>query len=497
MRHKGLILSIIVFLTGFFGYGQDYTTIDNSLEEYFKALENESIAVKVQEADFMLGSCDPGDVRNHVALKIYDHYLNSALMGDESVAVHLADEWFAPGKASMTNDIDLMNAKIYAEFNRRSLIGCPAPSLRLKTPEGEVREALGIQSDSLAAGSSRLRVLFLYDTDCSKCQMETILLRSMFRQVEYPIDFIAVYTGDNAEKWALYREKELNFEMKKARIFHYWDPGMDSDFQRKYGVLQTPRMLLIGKDGSIIGRNLDTQALMSLLEVYAVEPDLDYGGEESIKMFSAIFPEEDLGLTADSVKTVMKYIESKTLPVKDTLNFKQLTGDLLYYLVGRRGEAFSYGADYVAREMILAKPEVWSAENDRYKIIGLAEMVTDMMDLAADGSKMPSLKVPGTMVSASGEKEGTWRLDRLRPGTYVFFHIHGCPICATEMEAARSMVKSHGGRVLAIETDSMWSTDPDLAEALLDSFDLSSLPFILKTGRGHKVVRKYITLVGK
>lgn len=472
--------------------------LDRNVEAYAKAIEAESIATKIEEVDFMLSSCDAGDVRNHVAIKAYDYYLNSPVMGDESVAVHLTDSWFVPGKASFTNDIDLMNARIYAEFNRRSLIGCPAPSLRLRTPEDVEVEALGLRADSLAGGNKRLRVLFLYDTDCSKCQMETILLRSMFRQTDYPIDFLAVYTGSNKDAWDRYRAGQFAFEQGAERIYHYWDPEITSDFQRKYGVLQTPRMLLIAKDGTVLGRNLDTQALMSLLEIYSTDRPLDYGGKQSIEMFSALFPENDPKMTADSISKVADYIARRTLSeTRDTVNFRQLTGDLLYYLSGKRGEAFSYGADRVARTMVLDRPDVWTSQDDSLKVVGLARMLSDLVAKAPVGGKIPDVRAHGTMITLKGETSKVWKLKRLRQGTFVLFHTKGCQICQAEIASGRRMVSEGRARLLLIDMDEVYDRADQEMESLMDAFDLSSLPFLLETGRKGTVARKYSSLVGK
>lgn len=498
LRSIAALAAALVCLTGHAQADSvKYAALDRNVDAYILAIQGESIATKIEETDFMIGSCEEGDARNHVAIRAYDHYINSPLMGDESVAVHLTDSWFSPGKASFTNDIDLMNARIYAEFNRRSLIGMRAPSLRLRTPEGDVKEALGVVSDSLAAGSSHLRVLFLYDTDCSRCQVETIMLRAMFRQTDYPIDFIAVYTGSNRESWDRYRGEYFSVSQGRMRVYNYWDPEIDSDFQRKYGVLQTPRMLLIGKDGTVLGRNLDTQALMSLLEVYAAEPELEYGGEESMRMFSAMLPEGDPSTAADSVISVADYIASRTLEVGDTLNFRQLTGDLLYYLSGKRGEAFRYGSDYVAGTMVLDRPDVWTSSDDSLKVVGLASMVRDLLAKAPVGSRLPALKVHGTMLSRKGRVSKVWKLSNLGKGTYVLFHTGGCEVCRAEIEAAERLVGKDGFRILLIDMDQQYARDDSEMESLLDAFDLSVLPFELEVGRKGTVARKYTTLAGK
>ena len=60
--------------------------LDSRLDAFFAALENESIPAKKAEADFLVGSCTTDAVRDYVAVRIYDHYLNSKRMGDEAVA---------------------------------------------------------------------------------------------------------------------------------------------------------------------------------------------------------------------------------------------------------------------------------------------------------------------------------------------------------------------------------------------------------------------------
>ena len=115
--------------------------LDSRLDEYFAALEREPVQVKIGECDFMLESCADPLVKQYVAVRIYDHFLGSKVMGDEAVAVHMVDDWFVPGKVSMYSDIDLMNAKIYAQFHRSSLIGMAAPRLSLRDRDGNAVEA--------------------------------------------------------------------------------------------------------------------------------------------------------------------------------------------------------------------------------------------------------------------------------------------------------------------------------------------------------------------
>ena len=71
-----------------------YDALKDKLDEYFVALTGEATELINQECDFIIESCQDPEVRQWVALYVYDHYLSSKVMGEEAVAVHVAQEWF-------------------------------------------------------------------------------------------------------------------------------------------------------------------------------------------------------------------------------------------------------------------------------------------------------------------------------------------------------------------------------------------------------------------
>ena len=77
-------------------------------------------------------------------------------MGVEAVAVHIVDKWFTSGNARPESDIELMNARIFADFNRASLVGMPAPGLTLKNRAGEDVDLFGWLILTSIRSSSRL-----------------------------------------------------------------------------------------------------------------------------------------------------------------------------------------------------------------------------------------------------------------------------------------------------------------------------------------------------
>ncbi len=230
--------------------------LDAKLSEYLMALAPQTERVKARECDFLISSCEDSLLRQRIALRTYDFYITSHLMGDEAVAIHIFDEWFAPGKVKMLSDADLMNARVFADFNRISLLGCTAPRLTLQNMGG---------GQEIAPRDGKISLLFFYDTSCTKCKVETILMKQLLRGGEYAFDLFAVYTGTSRTEWEEFIGKNYSYETPLVSVHHLWDPELSSDFQRLYGVLQTPRIFLVAPDGEIIGRGLDTEALIKLL----------------------------------------------------------------------------------------------------------------------------------------------------------------------------------------------------------------------------------------
>ena len=445
--------------------------LDGRLEEYFKTLEPERIEVKERECDILIESARTKEVRDYIAQKVYDHYFNSPVMGDEAVAIHVTDNWFSTGKADMRSEMELLDARIFADFNRQSLLGMQAPSL----------EALDPQGDTVRVGgpAKRYRVLFFYDTDCAKCKMETILLKSKLNSKDYPVDVYAFCTGENPDEWQDWRDNRFNLRAEATRVIHVWDPEVHSDYQMKYGVLQTPRMFLLDRSGRIVGRGMDSDALAQVLDILISREDYTYGGESSVTLFDNLFSAYGEDLKPEDILETAGMLEQRTLGKGDTLMFKHLEGDLLYYLVPKRDEVHMAGAKSFIDSYILGRPEVWNTADDTLKVVGLARMMDELLSRTPVGTRIPK------MSSIKG-----WNRFR-RKGGYLLFHTEGCPVCAQEVEAA----KISGLRYFEVNMDALSESDPVAARKLLDTFDLSGLPFIMETGRRGLVKRKYVSLL--
>ena len=470
-----------------------FNALKIKLDEYCMAMSRESFKTQGEECDFLIESTRDSILRQFVATYLYDRFISSKVMGAEGVAIHIFDRWFASRTVVFEDEIRYLDAKIQADFNRNSLIGCKASELTLEDEQGMPYTLFPSEGESIR----RFSILFFYDTECSKCKVETILLRSLIENEDYPVDFYPIYTGDNRESWDEYRKTRFDIQTKRTRIKHLWDPTNESDFQHKWGILQTPGLFLVAPDGTITGRRLDARALAQMLSAVFSERALEYGNEASLSLMNQILGGDEKNMARPSEEDVIYFadrITDQTLERGDTVMFRQMTGDLLYYLASNSCEGSREGMKYLIDNNITHRRDVWKSSDDSLKVIGLACMMDDLLSRAVRGSRLPKIKVPGLLETAKSCRERSWNIRNLRGRTnIILFYTEGCHVCDAQKAAAKSLLASRVN-VLYVNVDEITSSNPELSQSLFENFDLTVLPYILVTDRKGRVQRRYIDM---
>ena len=466
------------------------SALDKKLQECFKAIEAEDLEVQKKECDFIIGSAQDPALRGVIAEKVYDHYQQSPRMGAEGVAVYVFDKWFSGTNLKMSDEIKQLNAQIFADFNRSSLLGCTAPELKMETMQGD-------SVIVFPSSNNRYKVLYFYDTDCAKCKVQTILLRNLLNVKDYPVDFYPIYAGGNKDSWMKYASGHLGITAPKTRIVHLWDSQLNSDFQRKYAVLQTPRLFLVGSNNKIVGRGLDAEALEILLDDVFAEKQLVYGTKASEQLYDNLFGNMGSSLVAKDVMDVADYVAIATLEKSDTTMFRQMSGDLLYYLITKFKGPYKEGLHYLVKNYILPKPEVWRTQDDSLKVVGMAQAMNDLLSRTQIGSEIPSVIVPVTIKTHKSQKSKMMSLNKLKKKrNIIMFYLPGCSTCEEEMAAAEKILKSEKSKValVLINMDEVYN-DRELSGKLLDTFDLSIIPNIIITDKSGKIIDRYVSLL--
>lgn len=483
---KKLLLTALLGILSWGLFAQDpYPALGTKLQEYFTALAGEPADVQNQECDFLIASCQDSLVRQYVALKIYDHYLQSKIMGDDAVAVHVAQKWFLSKKVAMASDLDLLNAQIFVEFNKSSLIGMPAPVVKLFDPSGATVSV---------PAKGQYSVLYFYDTGCATCKVETPRLQRLAASGDFPVTVYAIYVGADAAAWEQYRSGLEEF-------VHLWDPEITSNWQRLYGMLKTPGMFLVAPSGNIVGRGLDTPALQILLNKELSTGRYIYGESSQMERYDQLFAAYGDSLNARHVMEVADYMAARTFGEGDIDSFKQVTGDMLYYLSSRREEAFHTACPAFVEKYIDQLPDIWDTEEDKAQVVSLGVLLKDLTSRTPAGSLVPDLAVHGTLrrkpgLFVKGSQEGVFHLQQLKGNpSLLVFYTGNCSSCKATLEAVDTVLSGkRATRVLLIDMDALQRDFPEEAVTLLDTFDLSALPYVMELDKKGTVLHRYVQL---
>ncbi|MCR4571534.1 MAG: hypothetical protein K5652_04980 [Bacteroidales bacterium] len=265
MKRLLLIPLLSVFLScGLFAQSGNpdgvYAVMDSLVLKYVGAIQTESVETKQGECVFLINSVKDSLLRQHLAVSLFKYYKDAPVMGDEAVAIWLYDNVFAPGKVHFRGEFEALDAEMFCNLNRNTLLGMDAPVVLLRKP------CIGRKA---IPEKGKTSLIWFYDTACSKCKAEAKLLPGLLgREVDFPLTVCAVYAGRDRKAWREFR-RTFKVSNPKVKVEHYWDPEISSDYLRLYGVMSTPRMYVVAPEGSIIGRRLELDSLLQLLPTAA------------------------------------------------------------------------------------------------------------------------------------------------------------------------------------------------------------------------------------
>lgn len=409
------ILAILVLMLGLGSAAAQESTPHASVTSYLQTLLEEpvdSINLHVDRLIDSVGSQQP-ELQSKVAGIVFDYFSTSPVMGHEAVAVHIADEWFLNKRLKLENENMFPLIYTFAEFNRSSMVGKDAPSLRMQSIDSLPVEIRDITTPH--------KVLFFYDTECSTCRRETPLLADLARNYHgEPVTLVAIYTQSDRTAWEKYVQEWFGgIDNPDVQLIHLWDPEAETGFHKKYGVLSTPMLFLLDEQNVITGRGLDSESLAQML---GMENTLVLQYKNLFdNIFGAFNP-----LTIENVERIADALADR---VRDNRQmYAETMLKLFNYLRSSDNFAQQQGALYVAEKYIASEPDLWSPEFLERTVYALAKA-----RLNPAGEKATQLylqKKCGKTVPMYNNKH--WY-------TLVFFHLIDCQQCQKELAELKEM----------------------------------------------------------
>lgn len=375
---------------------------EDKLEQYLKLLQYNHNDTIVKEINRLIEEAGNLELKGRIARTAYEYFYDAGIMGQEGVAVAIAQEWFLSGKLEWPNPEGKFLLQTFVEFNRHSLIGMDAPELELTDTLGDKVSLRGMEGE--------YTIVYFYTDDCPTCRKETPELVDFVNNYnDGTLAVYAVYANDNVERWKRYINDELNIFHPFMNWSNVYDPDFSSGFQILYNVISTPQMFLLDKEKKIIGRGLDMRSLKELLAEKNRQRD------ELREFISGYF--EPL---AGNPTAIREGIEMICRSCKDdTLLLKEFAGEMYHTLGMSDDYTLQEGAVWVAGKYILGMPHLWDAsfvEKTADAIAGFN--MNKLGDIAAD----LSLEYPdGSPIDMS---------DVTTEYKVLYFYRPNCGVCA-------------------------------------------------------------------
>ena len=116
------------------------------------------------------------------------------------------------------------------------------------------------------------------------------------------------------------------------------------------------------------------------------------------------------------------------------------------------------------------------------------------------GSEVPDLTVPGVLrrkpfpIFVKASKEGNYALRKLKgKPSYIVFYSANCSACQELLEGVdKAVSSSRKVKVLLVDMDS--AMDQPVGQTLLDTFDLTNLPFVIQVDKKGIIQHRYVQL---
>jgi thiol-disulfide isomerase/thioredoxin len=228
--------------------------IGTKLTRYFKELTLQNPDSIVSSAHALVKMCE----NNKEYFMVFVNWVmttyepgKSTLMDAESVFSQMALSYFTYDKAFWSDTTEVNFIRKRATEMSASLVGKDGPNVISTDQYGKQQELLSKKSDYI--------VVYLFNPDCENCQKETPLLHDFYLKNKANVDVFAIAIDTDDKQWKDYIKKN------NLSWTNVYDPTNKSIYG-KYFVDHTPEMYLLNKQRKIIGKNLQTFQIQTMID---------------------------------------------------------------------------------------------------------------------------------------------------------------------------------------------------------------------------------------
>ncbi len=487
-RFLPLLLTALCFLTPTLPAGAQGTNVYQRVTDYFEKalskLPTDQICIQI---DRLIATGHDTEQQAQLAGIAFDYYSQAPIMGQEAVAVYVADNYFLNKKLPWSTPETYPPLYTFAEFNRASLLGCDAPELVMDSCD-PLQGRVSLRNDG-----GHYKLLYFYDPQCATCREYSKAIAELARTYRGGrLSLFTVNTGSDRGLWEAYINEYFgDLNAWKVDTRHLWDPEDANDYHKAYGVLSTPALVLIDAQNKIIGRRLDPDAAKELLGHY------NFADRETRKLVKevceALAPIDTA--TADQI--------GRTFYAKmaaDSALYRETMYELFNDLRDHANHSYQDAAALIAERYIVGHGDYFSPE-----YVERVKYALEVFRMNPVGSKAPDLQLKDT----AGVTH--WMLAGKARKKLVIFHIVHCPDCHREFEGIIPYADEYAQKGLEIicvyvgkdeaewkefvrTHDARWTylTDLENRSGLRDLYDVAFVPKIYLLDKKGKILAKEI-----
>ncbi len=441
----------------------------------------------IQKIDFLIQSGRDDEQKAFIASEIFKYYQKSRIMGYSECAVYVYDVYFSEGQLESPNQGIFMQMKMFAEFNRSTLLGVRAPELQMTDIAGNYI--------SIPNEGSNYSIIYFYDEDCSSCIIQTpLLMEFLSRYHSSTITLYRVYTQNDYKKWNnTIKEIDSKYTLGENIIVKdVWDPEINSDYPRKYNVTSTPKIYLLDAKLNVIGRKLTTPVIAQLIEMYDSKPSSIEEYFDSI--FTPLFVRDsNYELNYAKIYATIDALYQELNVDSDA--FQNTFYALYQYLKTHRDYDVQKCAIFLAKEYIINKADEWEDFNSpigNYQEFLLnTQLAIDLFSRNQLGEKCSELELFTTKNKSYNILESDAEY------TVLYFYSINCAVCDFAREELKRIYSKYQDKDVEfisiytgrdkkawkkyrkehnIEWIELW--DKNGESEMLSKFDLSVVPTI-------------------
>jgi peroxiredoxin len=230
---------------------------ERKLDDYLKRLVPKADSIN-EAADVLLSKASAApEVFKYTLWYITRWVETSKVMGIEESFVHLAEKYYAQGKATWLADSNIKKYKDRAIAISHTKLDNPAPEVNLPDRSGK------LTSISSVIKNTNYTVLVFWSPTCGHCTKEVPKLDSVIKEInkENSVQIIGIETVNEDDEWL----KVITKNNLEKNWIHLHDPNRIGNFRAAYDIMSTPAIFLLDNKGILVGKKLDHNNIAGLI----------------------------------------------------------------------------------------------------------------------------------------------------------------------------------------------------------------------------------------